>query len=73
MQPSGAALGELGRCVTRRRQRRLTRDGLLFALGAGGFLYLLLAKGGERPTYMLACLALMGVPAFLPSKRKDDE
>ena len=60
--------------MTRHRRRRLTRDGLLFALGAGGFLYLLLAQGGERPTYMLACLALMGVPAFLPSnRRKDDE
>lgn len=60
--------------MTRRRRRRLTRDGTLFALGAGGFLYLLLAQGGERPTYMLACLALMGVPAFLPGKKdKDDE
>lgn len=60
--------------MTRRRRTRLTRDGLLFALGAGGFLFLLLAKGGERPTYMLACLALMGVPAFLPNRRdKGDE
>lgn len=60
--------------MSRRRRQRLTRDGLLFALGAGGFLFLLLARGGERPTYMLACLALMGVPAFLPSRRdRDDE
>lgn len=51
------------------RRRRL--PGALFTwanglrvLGASGFLWLLIAKGGERPTYMLACLALMGVPTF---------
>jgi hypothetical protein len=44
-------------------------------LGAAGFCYLLLSSGTERPTYMLACLALMGVPSVLrrDEKRKDED
>jgi hypothetical protein len=59
----------------RQRRRRLTRDGLLFTLGAGGFLHELLVTQGERPTLLLACFALMGVPLFLRAdeKRKGDD
>lgn len=45
----------------------------LRALGAGGFVLLLLESGVERPTYMIACLALMGLPNAIQFdvKRKD--
>jgi hypothetical protein len=61
--------------VTRRQRGRVTRDGLLFILGAGGFLHELIITQGERPTLLLGCLALMGLPVFLRSddRRKDEE
>jgi hypothetical protein len=61
--------------VTRRQRRRVTRDGLLFILGAAGFLHELIITQGERPTLLLGCMALMGLPVFLRSdeKRKDGE
>lgn len=61
--------------MTRRQRGRVTRDGLLFILGAGGFLHELIITQGERPTLLLGCLALMGLPVFLRSddRRKDEE
>jgi hypothetical protein len=61
--------------VTRRQRGRVTRDGLLFILGAGGFLHELIITQGERPTLLLGCMALMGLPVFLRSddRRKDEE
>ena len=62
--------------MSRKQRRRLTRDGLLFILGAAGFLHELLITQGERPTLLLACFALMGVPLFLrqdEKRRGDDE
>jgi hypothetical protein len=61
--------------VSRRQRGRITRDGLLFILGAGGFLHELIVTQGERPTLLLGCLALMGLPVFLRSdeKRRRDE
>jgi hypothetical protein len=61
--------------VTRRQRGRITRDGLLFILGAAGFLHELIITQGERPTLLLGCMALMGLPVFLRSdeKRKDGE
>jgi hypothetical protein len=62
--------------VTRQqRRRRLTRDGLLFTLGAGGFLHEVIITEGERPTLLLFCLALMGLPVFLRAddKRHDED
>jgi hypothetical protein len=56
--------------VTQRRRRRITRDTLLFILGAGGFLHELIITKGERPTLLLACFALMGVPLFLRGDEK---
>ena len=55
----------------RQRRRRITRDGLLFILGAGGFLHEVLITHGERPTLLLACFALMGVPLFLQRVEKN--
>lgn len=48
---------------------RVIRDGLMFLMGAGGFVHEVLTTGAERPQILLACLALMGVPVFL---RKDE-
>lgn len=39
-------------------------------MGAGGFLHELIITNGERPTLLLACFALMGVPLFLRSDEK---
>lgn len=46
-----------------------TRDISMFTAGLSGFAHEVLVKGPERPTLLLACLALMGVPFFL---RKDE-
>jgi len=48
---------------------RTWRDIALFLLGAGGFTHEVLIAGTERPTILLGCLALLGVPVFL---RKDE-
>lgn len=48
----------------------LTRDRMMFLIGAGGFIHELLTSGAERPTLLLLCGALMGLPAFL---RRDEE
>lgn len=45
------------------------RDAAMFALGAGGVVHEVVVTKGERPTLLLACLALMGLPVFL---RKDE-
>lgn len=39
-------------------------------MGAGGFLHELIITNGERPTLLLACFALMGVPLFLSRDEK---
>jgi len=44
---------------------RLTRDTILFALGAFGFLHEVLTVGLERPTLLLICAGMMGLPVFL--------
>jgi hypothetical protein len=46
------------------------RDLAMFVLGGGGFVHELLITQAERPTLLLACLALMGLPIFL---RKDED
>lgn len=46
------------------------RDGAMFALGMAGFLHELIVTQGERPTLLLACLALMGLPVMLKADEK---
>lgn len=41
----------------------------MFLIGSAGFIHEVIITEGERPTLLLACLALMGVPFFL---RKDE-
>jgi hypothetical protein len=43
---------------------RITRDGVMFALGLGAFLYELFS-GDDRSAILYASLALMGVTAAL--------
>lgn len=44
----------------------------MFLLGLAGFAHEVLINGPERPTLLLACLALMGVPFFLKKDEDDD-
>jgi hypothetical protein len=48
---------------------KTVRDISMFITGLGGFAHEVILKGPERPTLLLACLALMGVPFFM---RKDE-
>ena len=41
----------------------------MYLLGSAGFAHEVIVTKGERPTLLLACLALMGLPIFL---RKDE-
>lgn len=43
----------------------------LRVFGAAGFVTLLAAEGTERPTYMIACIGLMGAPTFWNKDQKD--
>jgi hypothetical protein len=47
------------------RGPRITRDLMMFGLGAGGFVHEVLYQGFERPFVLSACLALMGLPFVL--------
>lgn len=48
---------------------KIIRDTAMFVTGLLGFAHEILLRGPERPTLLLACLALMGVPFFI---RKDE-
>ena len=50
-------------------EKRIVRDVSTFAAGFLGFAHEVIITEGERPTLLLACLALMGVPFFL---RRDE-
>lgn len=51
--------------TAQRRRWRISRDSIIFTAGLSGFIYQIVNNGIERPTYMIACLFMMGVPAFL--------
>jgi hypothetical protein len=44
---------------------RISRDLVMFALGAFGFVHEVLVSGLERPFVLTACMALMGLPFVL--------
>lgn len=49
-----------------RKQRiRFTRNGLLFVMGAFGWIHEVLMRSDERTTIIIACFALMGVPLMM--------
>ena len=54
--------------------RRWTRDGFITLVGSIGFLHETFVEKGERPTLLLACVALMGAPLAIrgDEKRKED-
>lgn len=55
---------------------RVSRDTILFTAGLLGFAHeVVLGRAAERPTLLLGCLAMMGLPVFLRSdeKRQDRE
>lgn len=47
------------------------RDVAMFVVGAGGFIHEVVATHAERPTVLLGCLALMGLPVFLRRDESD--
>lgn len=57
---------------------KIARNLTMFVAGLSGFVHEVVVTDGERPTLLLACLALMGVPFFLSrdeqraSKQEDD-
>ena len=55
--------------------QKVARDVVMFIAGLAGFVHEVAVTEGERPTLLLACLALMGVPFFLnrDEKAKEDE
>jgi hypothetical protein len=60
----------------RRWLARLSRDTILFTAGLVGFAHeVIFGTASERPTLLLVCAAMMGLPVFLRAdeKRQDDE
>jgi hypothetical protein len=60
----------------RRWIARLSRDTILFAAGLVGFTHeVVFGTVSERPTLLLVCAAMMGLPVFLRAdeKRQDDQ
>ena len=47
-----------------------SRDTIMFALGATGFLHELILGGAERPFMLALCGALMGLPFVLAADSK---
>lgn len=60
--------------MTTNRKLRISRNSVLFLAGLSGMGYTTLSGGAERPTLILAFLAMMGLPAFLSvdEKKKGD-
>jgi len=53
------------------RSLRLTRDSVLFTLGAGGFIHEVFFGGSmERPFLLALCGALMGLPLVLRAEEQ---
>lgn len=50
---------------------KIARDLTMFLAGLAGFVHEVAVTDGERPTLLLACLALMGVPFFLNRDERD--
>ena len=59
--------------MTRRRKLRISRDTILFLVGLAGICYETLAQGGDRPTLLILFGAMVGLPAFLSSDKRDPE
>lgn len=49
---------------------KLTRDAILFAAGLAGLVHETVIAATERPTLIIAFLAMMGLPAFLRTDEK---
>lgn len=53
---------------------KITRDGVIFVLGVGGFVAQLLPGAPEKPTLIYACVALLGVvPVLQAQDRRNDK
>lgn len=54
-------------------ESKIARDVVMFGAGLAGFGHEVIATQGERPTLLLACLALMGVPFMLRRDESEGE
>lgn len=50
--------------------RHWNRDLVMFTLGAGGFLHEIFWQPQERPSVLILCAALMGLPFVLNGRSK---
>jgi hypothetical protein len=46
--------------------KRLTRDGVLFAVGIAGIVNEAFRHGAERPFLLMVFAGMVGLPAFIP-------
>jgi hypothetical protein len=60
----------------RKWRRKLTRDGVVFAIGVVGIIHEIFFSTTDRPTLIILFAAMIGLPAFLhidERGRGDDE
>lgn len=50
----------------------VAQKALLFFSGLGLLIHEAMREGAERPTLLLAFLAMMGLPAFFPARSERD-
>lgn len=57
---------------SRRKARRLTRDGVLFVGGLLGIAYETAGHDFERPFLLMIFAGMVGLPAFIPKNEPPD-
>ncbi len=55
------------------RVTKISRDTIMFSAGILGFAHETLIEHSDRPNLLLACLALVGLPPFLPKRNDKDD
>lgn len=57
---------------TRRKVRRITRDGVLLVSGLAGLTWETTQHDAERPFLLMVFAGMIGLPAFIPKNESDD-
>ena len=58
---------------TRRKVRRITRDGALFIGGLAGLAWETTQHDAERPFLLMVFAGMIGLPAFIPKNESSDD
>lgn len=58
---------------SRRKARRLTRDGVLLVAGLAGLFWETTQHNAERPFLLMVFAGMIGLPAFIPKNYSSDE